>query len=242
MENIFDFSGKTILITGASSGIGRQTAILLSEMGARTVLVARREEKLKETLSMLSGENHIYRLADLSRLDEIDPLVSDIVKSVGKLDGMAFCAGVASPRPCKLSDPKYVTEIMNNNFLSFYETARQFLKKNNSCDGAKLVVISSMASVLPDKGQSVYAASKAAIDAAVKSMAKEMTPRRININCVRPGWVDTPMVQACISPVGDQPLGIIMPESISQMIAYLLSPASDKITGSAFNVDGGVGL
>ncbi len=246
MENIFDFSGKTILITGASSGIGRQAAITLSGMGAKTVLVARREEQLKETLAMLSGEGHIYRPFDLTDLDNIDTLVSGIVSETGKLNGLVCCAGIAPTIPVKSTTPKTMQETMQINFFSFYEIARQFIKKKNSADGSKIVAISSMASIYPEKGQSAYSASKAAIDAAVKCMAKELLPRKICINSIRPSFVDTPMADLFCSNIEDGesrinalPLGIIKADEISSMISYLLSPAADRITGTSFNINGG---
>lgn len=246
METIFDFSGKTILITGASSGIGRQAAISLSKLGARTVLIARREEQLKETLGMLSGEGHICKPFDLAELDNIEALVSEIVAETGKLDGMAFCAGVAPTLPSKVTTPKVLTETMQINFFSFYEMTRHFIKKKYSVEGAKIVVLSSLASTKPGRGQSAYAASKAAIDATVKGLAKEVIPRKICINSIQPCVVDTPMIHKYCEETGksdtyldNQPFGIITPDEVANMIVYLLSSAADKITGTAIPINGG---
>lgn len=246
MNTFFDFSGKTILITGASSGIGRQAAIALSQMGARTVLIARREEQLKETLNMLSGEGHIYRAFDLTELDNIEALVSDIVSETGKLDGMAFCAGIAPTLPSKVTTPKIVMETMQVNFFSFYEMTRQFIRKKYSVDGAKIVVMSSLASTKPGRGQSAYCASKGAIDSVVKCLAKEVIPRRICINSVQPCAVDTPMTHKYCEETDKsdtylqtQPFGIISPDEVANMIVYLLSPLADKITGTAIPINGG---
>ncbi len=246
METIFDFSGKTILITGASSGIGRQAAISLSKLGARTVLIARREEQLKETLGMLSGEGHICKPFDLAELDNIEALVSEIVAETGKLDGMAFCAGVAPTLPSKVTTPKVLTETMQINFFSFFEMTRHFIKKKYSVDGAKIAVISSQASIKPGKGQSAYCASKAAIDSAVKCLAKEVLPRKICINSIQPSFVDTPMTDKFCEEIENadslmltQPLGLITSTEVANMMVYLLSPLADRITGTAINIDGG---
>lgn len=246
MDNFFDFSNKTILITGASSGIGRQAAITLSQMGARTVLIARREEQLKETLSMLSGEGHIYKVFDLTELDNIEALVSDIVSETGKLDGLAFCAGIAPTIPGKVTTPKVMQEVMQINFYSFFEMTRHFSKKKNSVDGSKIVVISSASSVRPGRGQSAYCASKAAIEATVRCLAKEYLPRKICINSIRPAFVDTPLTVKYCAEVEEgsavsqaQPLGLISPEDIAVMIAHLLSPSARKITGKSFDIDSG---
>lgn len=244
METMFDFSGKTILITGASSGIGRQVAISLSELGAKTILIARREEQLKETLGMLSGEGHICKPFDLAELDKIEALVSEIVAETGKLDGMAFCAGIAPTSPAKITTPKIMMETMQINFFSFFEMTRLFIKKKNSVDGAKIAVISSQASIKPGRGQSAYCASKGAIDSVIKCIAKEVLPRKICINSVQPCAVDTPMTNKFREETDsfimqNQPLGIINPSEVANMMVYLLSSMADRITGTAINIDGG---
>ena len=247
MKTPFDFSGKTILITGASSGIGQHAAITLSEYGARTILLARREDKLQETLKMLSGDGHIYKVFDLNELEKIEDIVSEIVSETGKLDGMAFCAGIAPTVPCKATTPKILLETMQINFFSFHEITRQFIKKKFSNDGSKIVAISSVASIKPGKGQSAYCASKGAMESVIRSIAKEVMPRKICINSIRPSFVDTPLteqykatVEGASEVVSDiQQLGVINPVETSNMITYLLSPMANKITGNAFNIDSG---
>ncbi|MCR4568364.1 MAG: SDR family oxidoreductase, partial [Pseudobutyrivibrio sp.] len=140
--------------------------------------------------------------------------------------------------------PNVVEKVMRTNFFSFYEMTRQFAKKKISNDGAKVVVISSIASEKPDKGQAAYAASKAAIDASIISLSKELMPRRININSVRPAFVKTPLSHAMTSDhekyhINMQPLGLIEPTDVAIMVAYLMSPAANMITGRALDIDGG---
>lgn len=251
MKNLIDLTGQKILVTGASSGIGRQTAITLSEVGAQIILVARREEELQKTLKMLSGEGHSYYVFDLNDLEQIEGLMGRIANEQGLLQGLAFCAGIDSIRPYKATTPDIMYRIMKLNFFSFYEMVRQFAKKKISEDGSKITVVSSVASVKPDKGQAAYAASKAAIDTAIITLSKELMPRHININSVRPAFVRTPLTQEHIAENGElkdngkyhinmQPLGLIKAEDVAVLMAYLLSPAARMITGQGFDIDGGV--
>lgn len=244
MKNLIDLSGKTIIVTGASSGIGRQAAITLSEVGAKIVATARNEERLKDTITMLSGRGHSYYSFDLDNVEGIEGLLNDVVLKEGKLDGLAFCAGIDATRPYKSLTPGVMERVMRTNFFSFYEMTRQFAKKKVSKDGSKIVVISSIASEKPDKGQAAYAASKAAIDAAIISLSKELMPRQININSVRPSFVRTPLSQEMTTDsekyhINMQPLGLIEPIDVAILAAYLLSPAANMITGRAMDIDGG---
>jgi len=244
MKNLIDLTGKTILVTGASSGIGRQTAITLSEVGARVILTARREEQLKETLGMLSGSGHTYYPYDVCNLEGMEEFVKMIVECHGKMQGLAFCAGISEVRPCKLTTPKIMQQTMTTNFFSFFELVRQFTKKKNSDDGSKIVAISSIASIHSEKGLGAYTASKAAIDGAISVLAQELLPRGININSIRPGIVNTPMFQRVSEEskkyvMESQILGYISAEDVAIMSAYLLSSAADMITGRGFDIDGG---
>lgn len=247
MKNLIDLTGKMILVTGASSGIGRQTAITLSEAGAKVILTARREEQLKETLGMMYGDGHVYYPFDLCDLENIEQLLQKIVEQQGRMQGLAFCAGITEVRPCKMTTPEVLQYVMKTNFFSFFEMVCQFTKKRYSEDGTKIAVISSAASVRPGKGQSAYAASKGAIDATVRVLAQELMARHININCVRPGTVDSPMTQnssedSLAHALEIQPLGIISAKDVATMIAYLLSPTADMITGRGFDIEGGLYL
>lgn len=247
MKNLIDLTGKTILVTGASSGIGRQAAITLSETGAKIILTARREEQLRETLGMMYGKGHVYYPFDLCDLENIGHFLQKIVEQNGKMQGLAFCAGITEVRPCKMTTPEVLKHVMKTNFFSFFEMVCQFTKKKCSDEGSKIAVLSSAASIRPSKGQSAYAASKGAIDASVRVLAQELMARHININCVRPGTVDSPMTQnlsedSLTHALEVQPLGIISAKDVATMIAYLLSPAADMITGRGFDIEGGVYL
>ena len=244
MKSLIDLTGKTILVTGASSGIGRQTAITLSEVGAKIILTARREKELQETLGLLSGAGHLYYSFDLNELEKIESLMNQIAGEQGLLQGLAYCAGIDSTRPYKAMTPETIHRIMKINFYAFYEMVRQFAKKKISEDGAKIVAVSSVASEKPDKGQAAYAASKAAMDASIIALSKELMPRHININSVRPGFVRTPLSEEHTTDhdkyhIHMQPLGLAEPEDVAVLIAYLLSPAANMITGRGVDIDGG---
>ena len=244
MKNLIDLTWKTLLVTGASSGIGRQTAITLSEAGAKVILTARREAQLRETQEMLTGEGHAYYSYDVCDLENMEGFLKTIVEQNGRLQGMAFCAGITEVRPCKISTPEVMQQLMKTNFFSAFELIRQFIKKKYSDEGSKIVVISSAASVRPGKGQGAYAASKAALDAAILVLAQELLSRHININSISPGMVDSPLAQNLRkdnreSALSLQPLGIISTEDVAALSAYLLSSAANMITGRRFDIDGG---
>lgn len=244
MKNLIDLTGKTILVTGASSGIGRQTAITLSEVGAKVILTARREEQMKETLALLAGDEHGIVAFNLKRIDEMEQFMHAVVERHGLLHGLVFSAGIVGTRPYKISTPAVMRELMEVNFFAFYETVRQFAKKKYSHEGAKIVAVSSASSVRPGKGQAAYAASKAAMDASILVLAQELMTRHININSVRPGWVRTPLtddyeIDKEKYDIRMQPLGIVEAEDVSIMIAYLLSTSAQMITGRSFDIEGG---
>ncbi len=241
---MYDFYGKKILIAGASSGIGRQTAIFLSKCGAEIILMARRQDKLEETLSLLDGKNHKIVSFDLTNVENIDSIMESVSNNYGKLNGMVCTAGIAEVRPFKICSPSDMERIMKINFFSFYEMVRTFAKKRNSEDGSRIVAISSAAAIRPGKGQAAYAASKAAMDASILVLAQELLNRNININSIRPGWVKSPLTSdyAEDNPKYDhtiQPQGIIDSEDVASMAAFLLSENAKKITGRSFDIDGG---
>lgn len=248
MYNFLDFTDKLVVIAGGSSGIGRQTAITLSRMGARVVLIARREEKLKETISMMGGDSHVYYVADLNEINEIDALVKKIVSDVGPVDGLVYCSGMATSRPMKMVTPEFLQGMMQINFLAFYEIVRSVTKKRNCQKGMRIVGISSVAAQAGGKAQSAYSASKAAMDAAVRVMAQELADRGICINTIRCGMTDTDNYKEFLdnrdevyneSLLQRQFLGIADPQDIANVIVYLLSPAAGFITGANISADGG---
>ena len=191
--NFIDFTGRKILVTGASSGIGKQTALTLGKLGADVILVARREEKLKEVLNELDGNNNACYAADLSETDRIEMLFKQIAEEQGRLDGMVYAAGIAMSLPLKLFKPEKIREVFNINYFGFIEAVRQICKKGRYNEGMRIVGVSSVASLQGDKAHLAYSGSKAAMDASVRCIAKEVADKGICINTVAPAMTETQM-------------------------------------------------
>lgn len=251
MYQLVDLSGRSIVVTGASSGIGRQTAITLSRLGARLILIARRKEKLEEVIAELEGTGHVYYPADLSVVEDIKALFQQICQEQGACDGMVYSAGVGTSIPVMQLVPEKLQRILDINFNAFVECVRQICKKGRFNKGMRIVGVSSIASLCGDKTHTGYAASKAAMDAAVRCIAQEVAPKEICINTVAPAMTATEMYEGFKTNYGGedsesnqyllrrQYLGIAQPEDIANAIAFLISPAARFITGITLPVDGG---
>lgn len=246
--NPFSLSAKKILITGASSGIGRQCAISCSKMGAQVALVGRDENRLQETLAQMEGEGHLICAYDLTLLENIKPLVQDIVSKLGPFDGFIHSAGIEKTLPIKSLKPSDYEEIFKVNALSAFEIVRYLNSSKNFNQGGSIVLISSITSIIGRVGVSAYAASKGAIVSAVKTMALELAKRSVRINAVSPGTVLTPLMQSYLSQISEEerekriegfPLGLGEPSDVANVCIYLLSEASRWVTGQNLVVDGG---
>ena len=250
MKNLVDLNNKQILITGASSGMGAETAVLCSQLGAKVILVARREDKLKEVMGKLEGEGLKYYPFDLSQVDEIEAFIKSLIAETGSLDGFVHSAGISSTRPLKMIKPAHLREVMQINFNSFVEITRCITKKNCFNHGMSIVGISSISSTLGNQAKTAYCASKAAMDAVVRCFAKELAPNGIRANTVCPGMINTDIYEKFKDNAGDsydaevrmyrQYLGLGEPADVANMIVFLLSDASRLITGSNIGVDGGM--
>ena len=251
MKNIVDLSNKRILVVGSSSGIGKQTAITLSRVGAKISLVARNEEKLKAALTDLEGGGHDYFVADISEISSIEALIKEIIAKNGPLDGLVYSAGVGTALPLMQSKPEKVQEAFNVNFFGFFEAVRQVARKGRFNPGMRVVGVSSCASLRGDKSKAIYSSSKAAMDSAVRCMAKELAEKGICINTVAPSMTATELYNRYIEKYGEdsetnkelltrQYLGIAQPQDIANAIAFLISPAARFITGITLPVDGGL--
>lgn len=253
MINPMDLSGKTIVVAGASSGIGKETALLLSNLGARLVLIARRENMLTEVISLLNGSNHLYYTFDLSNLDNIKSLVEEIVKKTGPVDGLVYSAGVSNGTPLRLINYEKMNEVFTINLYGFIELSKQISKKKNFNKGTSFVVVSSTASLINvNKGNTIYSCSKASINSCVRSLAHELGEKGIRVNAVAPGMTDTEMFKSFLTRAGGfegeackkllerQYLGIINPKAVANAIAFLLSPASNYTTGIVLPIDSGL--
>lgn len=247
-ENQLLFENKTILITGASSDIGLSVIKHLDAEGAKLVLHTsnkQSEEKLKEVLC--NNPEIVYFNCDFSK----PHLIEEVYLSSGlgniALDGFVNCVGMRSRRPINLIKPEHSIEVMQTNFISFIEMIRIITKKNRFNSPLNIVTISSISSVSGGMGITVYSASKAAVDAAVRCLAKELGPKGVRINSLVCGQVDSKAYQEMMQSKTDQRdqvmerqfLGLIQPDKISQMVMFLLSEHSAYITGSMIPVDGG---
>ena len=252
MTNLVDLTGKHIVVTGASSGLGRATCVLLSQLGARVSLIARNEEKLNETISLLEGSGHIAYPYDLGEIDGIEALVKGIVAGSGKVDGLVHAAGVGTACPISMSKYDFLLDMMKLHFFSFVELVRHIGKKRNSNDGASIVAVSSVGTHLADKGKLAYSTSKGALDKAVRPMAIELGESRgIRVNTVNPAWIKTDIYYDFIENFGQERLDEILsghimgaaePVDIANVIAFLLSDASKMITGQCIFADSGCSI
>lgn len=249
--NLVNLQDKKIIVAGASSGIGKAIAILLSKLEAKVILVARREDKLQEVIAEMEGDGHKYYCFDLSEVDDIEGFVKNIVIENGTLDGLVYCAGVGANRPLKLLKPFAMQEAMQINTLAFVEIVRSVTKKNAYNTGMSIVGISSVSSMRGNKSKVAYCASKGALDSMVRAMAKELSVKKIRINTVNPGFVKTPHFNKLEQNAGSdsedfnsilqrQYLGLAEPEDIANSVVFLLSDAAKIISGTNLVVDGGL--
>lgn len=247
--NPMDLTGKTILVTGASSGIGRAAAVLCAQLGAKVIASGRDQQRLDETKSRLEGDDHIALAQDLSCQDGLEPFVKEIVSLAGKLDGLIHCAGIPGVMPLKALSRSRLENIMAVNFYAFVELVRQFGKRRYSRDGASIVGISAALIRRPRPYELAYIASKAALEAAVPVMAMELKERKIRVNCVSPGAVKTEMLERLAEEFDNRNmlereaqssiLGWQSPEEIAKVCAFLMSDAASAVTARIVPADGG---
>ena len=248
MKKVMDFSGKTIVLAGAG-GIGSASAELLASLGAKMILLDVVEDKMKEVVEKLPGAGHSYYVCDFSTIESIEPVISQLIQEHGAVDGYVHCTGVGSVRPLKMSKYDFMLRVMNINFFSFIEVVRCLTKKGAYNSGMNIVGISAVGAYLGNATKTAYCASKAAMNSAVRCLAKELAPKGIRLNTVAPGSTDTPMArEAADYREGSddyrlnemrQYLGTCQPKDIADAIVFLLSDMSQKITGTCLPVDGG---
>lgn len=247
--NIIDLTGKLIIITGSGSGIGRETAIIASKLGAKVVLLDISKEGIYETMQQLEGEGHSMYIVDLCDMSHIAPLVKEVVESFGKISGIVHCAGISSRKPLNVLSKDGFSKVMDINFYSFVELVKQATKKRYFEDGGSVVVMSSISSIKGYKAKTEYCVSKAAVDAFVRCMAAELADRRIRVNSVMAAEVLTPLALKARETnafVGasdfNAPLGPSEPYEVANTIVFLLSDATKTITGTSLLIDGGACL
>jgi NAD(P)-dependent dehydrogenase (short-subunit alcohol dehydrogenase family) len=244
--NPFSLLGKTILITGASSGIGRATAIECSKLGATCIITGRNEERLNETLAQMAGDGHISVVADISTQEGIDALV----EQSPSVDGLVNNAGISGNKPIKFYKQDDLDRIFQTNAFAPMLLVKGILKKKKINDGGSVVFTSSVAAYNSSLGNGIYGSSKAALAAYMRYCARELAIKKIRANSIHPAMVETPLIHGgSISELDLQndmakyPLGRYgKPEEIAQMIIYLLSDASAWVTGTSMLIDGGISL
>lgn len=245
--NPMSLENKRILVTGASSGIGRAIAILCSKLGADIVLVGRNEKELNNSFNQLNTGSHFILQYDLSIPENIELMMNQCIDGRRKLDGLVHAAGVNALIPLSSLGYKKMNEVMQINYFAFLELAKFFSKRKYS-DGGSIVGISSVSSMAGSKGMSLYCGSKGALDSSVRALALELAPKNIRVNSVVPSYIKTDMYNEAEKLTGgnaknkvseNQILGLGSPEDVANAVAFLLSDASRFITGSTLVVDGG---
>lgn len=239
----FSLAGKRILVTGASSGIGRQTAIACADMGAQLVVTGRNAERLADTLQALAGQGHQSIAADLTRAEDLQALAAQ----AAPLDGLVHAAGISRLVPLRMLKSEHLQEMFAHNTFAPMLLTKELLAKRKIQTGGSIVFISAVASHIGPLASSAYSASKGALLGAMRSLALEVAKQGIRANCIAPGYVRTPMLEGLASGGVDTeayanlaPLGMGEPQDVALAAVFYLSPASRWITRNYFIIDGGL--
>ena len=241
--NPFSLEGKTILVTGASSGIGRGIAVTCSKMGANVIINGRNASKLQDTLSQMAGGNGEIMVGDLTDAGYLESLVA----SLPKLDGIVHCAGIGQRIPCKDLQIENVNQVMDVNFKAPVMLQAELLRQRKINKGGSIVFIASIAFWSPSMGNAVYSASKGAIISYANCLALELAARKIRVNCISPAMVWTDLIlnngideEQLREDENRYPLKRYgQPEDIANLAVYMLSDASTWMTGSNVKISGG---
>lgn len=245
--NPFQLDNKTIFITGASSGIGRSTAIECSKLGAKLIITGRNKERLNETLKLLEGVGHSLIISDLSDHTQI----VDLVSQLPPIDGFVNCSGIVKPLVVKYIEPTILSDIFNINTFAPIMMTQQLSFQKKIKNGCSLVFISSiLGTTCSQYGESVYSASKGAINGFVKGAALEFSSRGARVNTINPGMITTGFLdnssvseEQLLDDIKKYPLKRYgKPEEVAFSVIYLLSDVSAWVTGTNLLIDGGFTL
>ncbi len=245
MKNPFDLTGKIILVTGASSGLGMQTAITASQRGAQLVITGRNEKRLKATLDALDGEGHQMIIADLTKKDDIERLTDELPR----LHGLVYSTGISDLLPAQFIDEAAMRKTFSISFdATVLLNARILKKKKIQRTDASIVFISSISTRYPFVGGAMYVSARAAIEGYARVLTVELAKRKIRVNCVSPAFVRTPMLDQTASDYSNeavdkieerQILGLGEPEDVANPIVFFLSDAARWVTGTNLILGGG---
>jgi NAD(P)-dependent dehydrogenase (short-subunit alcohol dehydrogenase family) len=248
MMNPMDMTNRRILVTGASSGIGRETAVLLSQLGARVILVGRNRSRLEETLSLLEGLGHRVEPYDLAALDEIPAWLKSLSQEFGAISGLVHSAGLQMTLPLHRVTAVQVSKLVEINLTAAIMLAKGLRQKEVLASPGSLVLLSSVVGLVGSIGMSVYSSTKSALVGLTKSLALELARDGLRVNCVAPAFVSTPMFEEAKNRLGAEqisaieaahPLGIGTARDVANSVAFLLADSGRWITGTTLVVDGG---
>lgn len=244
--NPFSLVGKTILITGASSGIGRATAIECSKLGATCIITGRNIERLNETLTQMVGEGHQVFIADITQ----EPDMINLIDQCPLLDGVVNNAGITRKKPISFYKQSDLEDVFQTNTFSPMLLVKYILKKKKLNESASVIFISSISSFSSNIGNGMYGASKAAIRSYMQYCARELSTKKIRANAILPGMIETPLIRG--HAFSDSDLQEYMesyplkrfgtPDEVAYAVIYLLSDASLWVTGTSLVIDGGISL
>jgi NAD(P)-dependent dehydrogenase (short-subunit alcohol dehydrogenase family) len=236
-----NLKGKSILVTGASSGIGMQAAISISRLGGELIISGRNEEKLTETFGRLEGDGHVMMAADLV-VDEQRAALVDILPA---LDGLVHCAGIVGPTPAKFIRQEDIKKMFGINYRTPVLLTAAILQKKKINKGASIIMMSSVVTQSPYYGGALYAGSKGAIEAYTKTLALELVDRKVRVNCISPGLVNTPLItdpakeanpeimdDSLKRYIAKYPMGVGEADDVANTIVFLLSEQSKWISGA----------
>lgn len=248
MVNPMQLKNRVFLVTGASSGIGREVSVLLSQLGARLVIAGRKQNQLEKTMALLEGRGHQMSVFDLMDVDKIPQWMKENVCTDKTLDGLVHSAGIQMTKPLRILTNADIDSVMKVNVNAAFGLVKGFRQKGVCRNPGSIVLLSSVMGLVGQPGVTVYSASKGAIVTLVKSSALELAKENIRVNCVAPAHVRTEMAEKLTIDLTIKqlesiekmhPLGIGEPRDVANAVAFLLADTGRWITGTTLVVDGG---